>query len=68
MALRARAADVLMSCDEAYALQHLVGGDAQTEREHIPARQPGSLPLRQTADVVGVVELPAAVERHVAHS
>ena len=57
----------LMSCDEAYE-QHLVGGDAQTEREHVSAREPGSLPLRQTADVVGVVELPAAVERHVAHS
>jgi hypothetical protein len=45
MALRARAADALMSCDEAYELQHLVGGDAQTDREHISAREPGSLPF-----------------------
>lgn len=49
IALRARAADALMSCDEAYELQHLVGGDAQTEREHIPreslARSPFDRPL-----------------------
>ena len=49
IALRARAADALMSCDEAYELQHLVGAtlrlNANTFLRDSLARSPFDRPL-----------------------